>query len=111
MTKETPSTPTRGVIYAATGEAYLETARRSARSMRKHNPDLHITLFSDIVDTSGAFDQTKRLTEAHTRSKVDAICKTPTMKRFIWIAIQSFAPISPICSLFWSALISPSQAW
>jgi len=45
--------------------------------MRKHNPDLHITLFSDIVDTSGAFDQTKRLTEAHTRSKVDAICKTP----------------------------------
>ena len=69
--------PTRGVIYAATGEAYLETARRSARSMRKHNPDLHITLFSDIEDTSGAFDQTRLLKGAHARSKVDAICDTP----------------------------------
>ncbi|MFY0623131.1 MAG: hypothetical protein JXQ89_15720 [Pelagimonas sp.] len=69
--------PKRGVIYAATGEAYLDTARRSARSLRKYNPDLHITLFSDIDDTSGCFDRVIRIDGAHTRSKVDAIVETP----------------------------------
>lgn len=76
MNPHTP-TPSRGVIFAATGEPYLETARRSAKSIRKYNPDLSITLFSDLDDTSGAFDQTIILTEAHVRSKVDAICSSP----------------------------------
>lgn len=71
------SEKTRGVIYAATGEAYLETARRSARSLRKHCPGLPITLFSDIDDQSGLFDRVVRIDGAHERSKVDAICDTP----------------------------------
>jgi hypothetical protein len=69
--------PRRGVIYAATGEDYLETARRSARTLRKHAPSLPIQLFSDIDDTSGAFDTTVVMENAHVRSKVDAICDTP----------------------------------
>lgn len=67
----------RGVIYAATGELYLETARRSARSLRKYCPGLHITLFSDINDKSGLFDTVRVLPKAHIRSKVDAICDSP----------------------------------
>lgn len=56
MPEQAQPTAPRGAIYAAKGEIYVETARRSARSLRKHNPNLPIHLFSDVDDTSGVFD-------------------------------------------------------
>jgi hypothetical protein len=37
----------KGVIYYATGQKYLEEAKESARSLKKHS-SLHITVFTDI---------------------------------------------------------------
>lgn len=71
-----PSAP-RGVLSAATGEAYLEVARRSARSLRESSETLPIQLFSEIADTSGPFDSVTLPDNAQARSKVDAIANTP----------------------------------
>lgn len=71
------STPTRGVIFAATGAPYLEIAIRAARSVKKHNPNLPVCLFTDQEDDSGVFDQVILLEAAHIRSKVNAIQESP----------------------------------
>jgi len=36
----------RGVIYYATGETYVQQAKRSAQSLKEHN-DVHVTVYSD----------------------------------------------------------------
>ncbi|TKJ17510.1 hypothetical protein CEE44_03165 [Candidatus Woesearchaeota archaeon B3_Woes] len=48
---------TRGVIYIATGEKYINEVLVSAASLKKHMPDLPVTLFSDLDVKSSYFDK------------------------------------------------------
>lgn len=68
-------TPTRGIIYAATGpDIYVQLAARSAVSLRDVNPDLEIDLFTDrMPDDPSVFDQIHILEDPWHRSKIDAL--------------------------------------
>lgn len=68
---------TRGVIYVATGQDHFDVACRSAKSVRKHNPNLGLTIFSDIVATDSPFDTIVPVENPHIRSKVDYLPRTP----------------------------------
>lgn len=39
-----------GVVYIATGEQFVHEALQSARSVKKHMPDLPVTLFTDLAE-------------------------------------------------------------
>jgi len=45
-----------GVIYIASGNSYIQKSEKSARSVREHNPDINITLFTDDTVELGVFD-------------------------------------------------------
>lgn len=45
-----------GVVYVATGETCFLEASQSVASLKKHNPQLHTTLFTDKVYTKSEFD-------------------------------------------------------
>ena len=71
-------TATRGVVYVACGEAYVQAAAASARSVRECSPSLATHLFTDRVDDVGpAFDGVTRIETPHRRSKVDCLVDTP----------------------------------
>lgn len=67
----------RGVLYVATGHAHVEAARASAASVRRTDPGLAIALFSDRAEAGPEFDQVIPVTEAHHRSKVDCLPRSP----------------------------------
>lgn len=67
----------RGVIYIATGGAHIEAARRSAASVRRHNPDLSIAVFSDEAHPGPEFDIVEPVAGAHARSKLDYMPESP----------------------------------
>lgn len=52
-----------GVVYAATGERCRREAIRSATSLKRHNPSLPVTLFSDAVLDEPCFDEVRQLEE------------------------------------------------
>jgi len=76
--------PTQGVLYVATGRRYILSAIHSARSVRRHNPDLPIHLFADWqaqgfdFETNPApFTSVGSINAGHYRSKVDYSVETP----------------------------------
>ncbi|MCU4974991.1 hypothetical protein OB955_19965 [Halobacteria archaeon AArc-m2/3/4] len=46
----------KGAIYIASGKKYIEEAKLSAKSLKKHNPNLSITIFTDRDVESPLFD-------------------------------------------------------
>jgi hypothetical protein len=64
-----------GVLYVATGRAYLDLACASVRSLRAHNPGLPADLFTDLPEAvpQGLFDRVEPVGEAHPRAKVDCL--------------------------------------
>ena len=71
-------TTTRGVVYVACGEPFVEAASASARSVREHSPSLAIHLYADRVDRADPlFDGVTRIEKPHRRSKVDCLVDTP----------------------------------
>lgn len=62
-----------GVIYVATGEAYLELARASAESLKAQNPELPVDLFTDLVQVAGPFDRVHPVPRVHDRAKLDCL--------------------------------------
>jgi len=46
----------RGVVYAATGERFVEEARQSAASLTDQHPDMPVTLFTDRAVDTDCFD-------------------------------------------------------
>ena len=48
-----------GYLYIASGEKYIAEARISAKSLKKCNPDAHITLITDIAVDSAGFDEVR----------------------------------------------------
>lgn len=58
----------RGFVYVATGSGYLEEARRSAQSLRRHHPTIPICLITDRTDGEGApFDLVLSRTDVEQR--------------------------------------------
>lgn len=66
---------TNGVIYVATGAEYRDLAEQSARSLRVHEPDLAVDLFTDAPDAvaGGLFDAVHLIAAPHPRSKLDCL--------------------------------------
>ena len=63
-----------GVIYAATGpRAYADLAARSALSVKRHNPDLQVDLYTDVDHGHDVFDRVHILSDPWARSKIDAL--------------------------------------
>ncbi len=57
-----PDDGERGIVYVATGERYVREAEESARSVRKSNPYIPITLFTDSsVTQSHCFERLIRI--------------------------------------------------
>jgi hypothetical protein len=71
------SKPKRGVIFIVVGEKFLYDAECAARSLREHNPELPICLFSDVPSSSTVFDMKNAITNPHRRSKLDCLLLTP----------------------------------
>lgn len=46
----------RGIIYIASGQSFIEAATASARSLKEHNSDLPVTLFTDDAFNHPVFD-------------------------------------------------------
>lgn len=68
----------RGAIYIATGEKYTALAAKSAQSLKTHCRELPAHIFSDCDTGSyGVFDSSTKISDPHSRSKVDYIFKSP----------------------------------
>lgn len=66
-----------GVIYVATGAAFLDLAVQSARSLRAVEPDLAIDLFTDQGGVPGGlFDAVHGIKGAHSRSKLECMAQS-----------------------------------
>ena len=67
----------KGVLYIAFGKHFIKEMLFSAESVKKHNPDLHITAFIDKQIESEYIDEVKIIKVAHLRPKIDYIALTP----------------------------------
>lgn len=67
----------RGVLYIAFGDNFLQELLFSAESVKKHNPNLHITVFSDKPIDSDYVDQCVLINVNHLRPKVDYVHQSP----------------------------------
>ena len=70
----------RGVLYIAFGENFLKEMLISAESVKKHNPDLHITAFVDKPVDSEYVDKCVLIRAKHLRPKIDYIIMSPYEK-------------------------------
>lgn len=61
-----------GVIYNVSGEGYRKLAIQSAQSLKRHNENLHVTLFTDEFVDADVFDN-QLLVESPIRSMGDSI--------------------------------------
>lgn len=66
-----------GAIFVAVGNFYAERAAEAARSVKKSNPWLPTTLFTDQPIESDAFSSIVRFEKGHSRSKIDYMPHTP----------------------------------
>jgi hypothetical protein len=73
------SSPSRGIIYIATGQKFVEEACRSAASVKNCMPDISITIFSDVAQSPGLFDQVLHISSPTYgfEDKVINIAKSP----------------------------------
>lgn len=52
---------TQGVVYIASGSSYIQKAKMSAESVKKHHPDINITIFTDCGVGDPVFDSVKQI--------------------------------------------------
>lgn len=67
----------RGALYIAFGDQFMKELRFSAESVKKYNPDLHITVFTDKEFECEFVDDVKIVTVRHLRPKIDYIKFSP----------------------------------
>jgi hypothetical protein len=74
----------KGILYIASGEKYIQAAIQSAKSVLKHSPDLSTHLFADWDNYNFHFDKSSypftsvdKVDNPHRRSKVDYLPLTP----------------------------------
>ena len=67
----------RGVLYIAFGDNFIKEMLLSAESVKKYNPDMHITAFTDRPVRSEFVDDHKIIDVRHIRAKVDHVHLSP----------------------------------
>jgi len=67
----------KGVLYIAFGEKYVDEAIYSAKSLKRHCPELPAALFTDKKIEDSVFDNIKIIEADHIRCKVDYIYDSP----------------------------------
>lgn len=65
---------TKGAIYITTDDSYLDEAIKSAKSLKRNNPDLEATLYTDTDVECEIFDQIKKVKYSITDTQ-DSILK------------------------------------
>lgn len=70
-------TPRRGVVYVAWGRDHVDVARRSAASVKTHNPTLGTTIWCKEGDDVSGFDQAIYIPEGLKRPKVNVLGESP----------------------------------
>lgn len=98
-----------GVIFVATGARYIRCAIAAARSVRATNPGLAMALFTDDValagqagmgQAGGLFAQVLDIRNAHHRSKIDCMARSPFARTlFLDADIRVLADISDLFHL------------
>lgn len=75
MPDASPPPPTRGVIFAATGDRHVRLVQRAAESLRRIHSHLEIDLFTDSAgrDIGAPFSRVVELEDVWFRSKIDAM--------------------------------------
>lgn len=90
-----------GVVFVATGPKFILCAINAARSLRDTNPSIPIALFTDDVaeaqKADGLFTRILPVGDAHHRSKVDCMIRSPFAKTvFLDADIRVRADISDL---------------
>lgn len=67
----------KGITYIAFGKKYISEAIHSAKSVKLHNPDLSICIFTDCEIKSPYFDSITVIKPSHRRPKVDYLFQSP----------------------------------
>jgi hypothetical protein len=67
----------RGVLYIVFGDNFIKELKFSAESVKKYNPDLHITVFSDKKFDCEYVDEIRNIEVKHLRPKIDYIADAP----------------------------------
>lgn len=67
----------KGVLYIAFGKNFIKEMLFSAESVKRHCPNMHITVFADRLVESEFIDDCKIIKVNHIRAKVDYIDQTP----------------------------------
>lgn len=67
----------RGIVYIAFGDNFIKELCFSAESVKKHNPNLHITAFVDKPIECPHVDNWQVISPQHLRPKIDYLYKTP----------------------------------
>jgi hypothetical protein len=68
---------TKGVLYIAFGECFMKELTFSAESLKKYNPELHVTVFTDKPFECKFVDSVEIMEVRHLRPKIDYIKFTP----------------------------------
>lgn len=76
-----------GVLFITAGKRYIDSAIRSAHTIRKHSPELGIHLYAnwdeytfDFANNPYPFDSVSQIDNPHRRSKIDFLPETPFEK-------------------------------
>lgn len=89
----------RGYVYAATGDAYVTLARRSARSLRKViGADVPIDLFTDQKITDPVFDRVHALQHRSRRPKMEAL-RNSRFQKTVYLDADTIC-VAPIDDIF-----------
>lgn len=72
----------KGVLYIASGDEFVAEATRSAKSVRREYPNIHITIITDVKDVPEVFDSRMPLEDPDYSNldKVTNISRTPYNK-------------------------------
>ena len=70
----------KGILYIVFGDNFIQELKFSAESVKKHNPDMHITVFSDREINCEFIDDVKTIEVRHMRPKIDYISQSPYEK-------------------------------
>jgi Nucleotide-diphospho-sugar transferase len=95
-----PDPAPQGFVYAATGADYVTLARRSARALRRVEPQARIDLFTDQPLDDPVFDRIVPLDQASRRPKMEALRRSRFARSLYLDAdVIPLAPLSPLFAL------------
>jgi len=76
VSSDLPPAASRGFVFGASGDSYIDLARRAAHSLRLIHPDAEIDLFSDREVDDPVFSQVHILSESWFRPKMEALIRS-----------------------------------